>query len=350
MPTLCRTSEGSRCGKCLIDLEEAGVKCNKCKVMTHVRCTDLPNYQLVRYARSNCIYTCIQCIKSEMAEEYEEELGRILELVEKERATVLNVQGDVENDSINDLLTEEISQNGTAAEVNGDAGIQRVNVAGTNDETQPNRNDEVVTDRTNRSNNINKNASICKYYIMKTCQHGRLGKECKFSHPKICFKFAKNGDRQGGCKDRRNCKDFHPKLCWESLDKRECSRHRCRYFHLNNTKATYNDEIPERYPSESYLHKYGRERSYAQTARSSQNEQRQTRTENNYRQFNNQTETNYRQLNDQRTNSNSQHVSNVLESRDFFLMDQRMQRLESMLTSILQSVRPPGQLARLADQ
>ena len=181
--------------------------------------------------------------------------------------------------------------------------------------------------------------AVCKYYVKRECVHGRAGKECKFRHPKICPRYAKNGDRNGGCKKGPNCHDFHPKLC--SLEKRECSRIRCQYFHVTGTKSTYEEwnvngnsqntaDIATNFRREStYAGKMGT-RVYPQYQDASRPQNRILQNQN----------TTYSNVNPNHHNSVD---PNVPENRqDFLMMNERLLRLETMLTSVLQSVRPPG--------
>ena len=64
-------------------------------------------------------------------------------------------------------------------------------------ENQANKNER-------QNSNDKKSKTICKYYLQKECRYGRVGKECNFSHPKMCVKFTNNGDKKGGCKKGAN--------------------------------------------------------------------------------------------------------------------------------------------------
>ena len=65
----------------------------------------------------------------------------------------------------------------------------------------------------------NKIKTVCRYYSAGKCQHGRVGSDCRFSHPNMCRKYIKNGyNNNNGCTRGANCKFFHPKLCHDSVD------------------------------------------------------------------------------------------------------------------------------------
>ena len=85
------------------------------------------------------------------------------------------------------------------------------------------------------------NAAVCRFYLKNICKHGISGKgipgeQCKFSHPRRCFKFATHGTLQGGCKKGKLCKDFHPPMCRDSLKSKLCTNMQCKFTHLKGTK------------------------------------------------------------------------------------------------------------------
>ena len=69
--------------------------------------------------------------------------------------------------------------------------------------------------------------AVCSHYLKGRCKHGRVGSDCKWNHPKLCFSFIKNGS----CvKDE--CLFFHPNLCRHSKKKEVCPKEeKCRYYH-----------------------------------------------------------------------------------------------------------------------
>ena len=65
---------------------------------------------------------------------------------------------------------------------------------------------------------------------------GISGKECKFTHPKLCNKFTQHGTRQPhGCNKGKNCQYFHPTMYLNSLLKSECFNERCKLLHIKGT-------------------------------------------------------------------------------------------------------------------
>ena len=62
----------------------------------------------------------------------------------------------------------------------------------------------------------------CRYYLQGQCKHGRKGVTCQYSHPKICLRYIKKGER--GCNKDKSCKFVHPKLCHKSVSDKLCIR------------------------------------------------------------------------------------------------------------------------------
>ena len=314
------------CSGCMGPLSDAALKCKHCLSHMHLRCSGLPDHILVRHSVTQASYACAKCVKEKEFgndnEKFEAELTKVKEIVAKEISIIEQVNREA-NTSIevdhNDQVTQ-VDQNGGSSAIESD-----------------NQNNDNTGDL--EANQRKKTESaICKYYLRRECQHGRVGKECRFQHPKICQMFSRNGDRRGGCKKGRNCRDFHPKVCHESMQNKECSRKKCRFFHLNATKLTFNESLVNAeprnapFPSPWQSNGPGAGLSYSQS----------TRTARTVPEFQNSNPYQGRlQVQDTDRNSNKQ---------DFLMIEQRMQRLETMIASILQSVRPPPGPLRLQEQ
>ena len=48
---------------------------------------------------------------------------------------------------------------------------------------------------------------------------------------------------RGGCKKGEKCQYVHPKLCRKALETRVCANKRCRFYHVNGTKFTNENEL-----------------------------------------------------------------------------------------------------------
>ena len=86
----------------------------------------------------------------------------------------------------------------------------------------------------------------CKFFLRQKCMHGKKGTNCKFDHPKLCFKFIKHGDMKGGCREGTKCQFVHPRLC-NSYKSGVCSRIKCNFFHINGT--SFNSPEEEKRPN-----------------------------------------------------------------------------------------------------
>ena len=97
--------------------------------------------------------------------------------------------------------------------------------------------DETNKARRGEMKDNGKKSQICKFYKNGTCKHGLKGKECNYTHPKMCRNFTQHGTKQPrGCNLGIKCKDFHPKMCFDSLRKGECFSESCRFAHVKGTK------------------------------------------------------------------------------------------------------------------
>ena len=77
--------------------------------------------------------------------------------------------------------------------------------------------------------------ALCKFYQKGKCRHNE---NCRFDHPKICYKFRAFGSKkfnEKGCEEA-NYKFFHPNACRDSLKTRTCPRSECRFYHLKGIK------------------------------------------------------------------------------------------------------------------
>ena len=199
------------CSSCMVVVSDLALKCSGCQCCVHLRCSELPDYQLVRLAQSQAQYVCSNCVKTktlQSTEEYDNEVTKIKEAIAKEISIIDQLNSELEDGQ-------------------GDAPVETVNDAPATDRTQPPEANATPTVATVKP--------LCKFYMRRGCKHGRKGESCQFEHPKLCFKFIKNGDRRGGCKLGKNCSYAHPKLC-DSYRSGVCKREKCGFYHIKGTK------------------------------------------------------------------------------------------------------------------
>ena len=171
--------EGSHmCSRCLGDLADTALRCSNCRGFTHLRCSELPAYQLVRFSLSQAAFMCTTCVKTKDAEDdsekYDSECTKVTEIMAKE-LSILEKREDRDND------------------------------------------DTQETGETVQNNQTKLKPKICFQYINRKCKFGPKGEGCKYDHPKICRFYTKSGDKKGGCKKGDKCNFTHPKLCWQAM-------------------------------------------------------------------------------------------------------------------------------------
>ena len=65
MPAIIPSPPETTCSKCMVTLDTEALKCNRCSVLMHLRCSDLPMYLLLRYKTSQAQYICRACVLGE---------------------------------------------------------------------------------------------------------------------------------------------------------------------------------------------------------------------------------------------------------------------------------------------
>ena len=89
--------------------------------------------------------------------------------------------------------------------------------------------------KNNKEAHTSKTKAICKFYVKGKCRHNE---NCRFEHPKICYKFRSFGlkeNNEKGC-ENKNCNFLHPNACRDSIKTKTCTRQDCRFYHLKGTK------------------------------------------------------------------------------------------------------------------
>ena len=196
------------CTSCKGELADSALKCKNCNEYTHLSCSSVPKYMLIRFSIAQASYICPSCVKIKDLggdeEKYSEEATKIAEIIAKE-SSLVSKAAELANKS-----NSEIPDNNATGESNAN------NVEPTNANPLP----------------------VCKYYLQKGCKHGKKGSGCNYSHPKLCFSYIKRGEKSGGCKKGDQCNYVHPKLCRRALDSRVCTNERCRFYHVTGTRFT----------------------------------------------------------------------------------------------------------------
>ena len=115
--------------------------------------------------------------------------------------------------------------------------------------------------------------SVCGFYRRGNCRHGQSGKtpwqnstQCKYRHPKKCYKYCKYGTHPVmGC-NNKYCKLMHPLLCKYSIEEGSCPFPNCHHEHLVGTvkvpffRRNINEGVFS--PNHHKNGRYGQRRSY----------------------------------------------------------------------------------------
>ena len=220
MPTIITSPEEANCSKCLVPLEEECIKCSRCSVLTHLRCSDLPDYMLLRLKTSQASYICRACVLAEGdPESLAQQTQKIVLIMEKEEQTIRQA-ADEANTSNNEKAEDEEN------EMPGES--QQARQADLNVKAPS---DKGTTQKGKKS--------ICKFFKSRTCKHGAKGDGCPYLHPPKCLSFLKHGTKgKRGCKKGDKCDRFHPKLCFNSVNRGVCVREDCNFHHISGTRRT----------------------------------------------------------------------------------------------------------------
>ena len=185
----------SKCTRCSSNVFEDYLKCDNCGNATHLSCSSLPDYMLVRFLKSETGFMCETCVCDKWSSE-----------------KIFDAQNMIRN-------TKEKEK-----EAKQDADSKRKSAAAP---TSP------------------KTISVCQRYRRGQCPHGLKGKalvegkKCAYAHPPKCRKFLSAGnDKRFGCKEGKKCKFLHPILCPSSSGKGDavCSRESCKLVHLRGAR------------------------------------------------------------------------------------------------------------------
>ena len=184
----------SGCTRCSGEVFEDHLNCDFCSKVTHLSCSNLPDYMLVRFLKSDTGFMCESCVRDKWSSD-----------------KIFDAQNRIRN-------TKQKEK-----EAKQDAVSKRTSVAAP---TSP------------------KAISLCQRYRRCQCPHGLKGKKlvegkkCAYAHPPKCRKFLAGGnDKRFGCKEGKKCKFLHPILC-PSSGKGDvvCSSESCKLVHLKGAR------------------------------------------------------------------------------------------------------------------
>ena len=98
------------CSSCVSPVSDLALKCTHCQAYTHLRCSGLPDYQLVRLLVTQSSYSCVSCVKSKDVKDdkYDQELTRVNETIAKEISIIDQINAEANNSITADI--EELNQ------------------------------------------------------------------------------------------------------------------------------------------------------------------------------------------------------------------------------------------------
>ena len=97
------------CQECQSSIRTEALKCSKCKLHSHLRCSSVAEYQIVFFAlRSHRQFVCKTCVRNETG--YSEAQKRIEDIINNERSEVESAVSDNQDEN----------QNGTENQVNSE--------------------------------------------------------------------------------------------------------------------------------------------------------------------------------------------------------------------------------------
>jgi hypothetical protein len=98
-----------------------------------------------------------------------------------------------------------------------------------------------------------KKLSVCQKYRQKQCSFGKKGKGCEFSHPNVCFRFIKFGNKdyhKNGCSFKKDCKFMHPVVC-KAYYKNKCFNKKCHKLHFGSNKPEISKPMGQDFPKKA---------------------------------------------------------------------------------------------------
>lgn len=224
------------CTTCGESMSMAAPRCEECKRFTHVKCTEIPIYQLVHYFNSRIAYFCKDCMRAKY-EDYDEVLAKIEDCMEgRGGGTAVDVSDSTANESETNGSSTEPSAPPASQVLTQQSQVltqQSQRIASVAQQTRR----IVEKGRTadgNGENSKRRQQNICRYYKKGSCKFGRKGNGCAYDHPQICVKFQRHGENVNGCRRGTKCDKFHPHICKYSSDGNHCGDERCKRLHLRS--------------------------------------------------------------------------------------------------------------------
>ena len=227
----------SDCSMCKAKVSEAALVCSKCKHNVHLRCSNLPMYQLVNLLNSRIFYTCEACVKLKFVSEYDEKVKFYGEKIKSEafssasgvsNETAAVLTGGGAQDVDGDVIVMDVGEAASAPGLSQLSCHDSVSQLGLEGDEEPS---QLNGEGPRRPQDDQRSTKVCYFYRRRACKFGKSGRECKYRHPNLCFKFKLYGnDKNKGCPSNKY-NSLHPIMCRNLKTKGECLAKKCDFFH-----------------------------------------------------------------------------------------------------------------------
>ena len=256
------------CPYCDLSAKEYCIQCDKCQKWIHYACSNLPVYTVIQLHKSSRLFSCSSCVHQRFIDTYTGLYDKFTKIIQAQNTTMNRLPGNITDDIHVDVDTANTSQAPSLTEDNQEAALilsplpvhnhivsppqspsqPPAQLPPTTDETEPTTigqlklvpTSSAITVGSQTDNDANPDGStdgdrdeICRFYLQGKCKHGKMGRDCAFKHPPMCFKFVRKGPR--ACSKGATCNYIHPKLCNNALQTGKCYRISCKFYHIAGT-------------------------------------------------------------------------------------------------------------------
>ena len=282
--------EKGNCPCCDAAADEYVLECDKCKKWIHFACSKLPAYMLVQFDRSSRFYSCLTCVHERFMNEFPKLHDTFEEVISKQNKTLRSMTADTSSQTDpppSDAESEPTQvdtpplpqpthpppttdqQKDTAQVTDHQSNDQQDNVDALPPKPTPTPPNSVIlglnvvnsneSRESSSANTVGSQTEIdanpdgsidgdrdvtCRFYLQGRCKHGKMGKDCAFKHPPMCFKFVRRGP--SACSKGATCNYIHPKLCNNALQTGKCYRITCKFYHIAGTLSEDPSTISKR--------------------------------------------------------------------------------------------------------
>lgn len=187
-----------KCTECELPVKSEGsIKCNSCKESIHYACSELPPYAIAFLERIGK-FSCDDCVRDQIGEKelriIEVEIKNQEEIEKKNRAVMKNAPkaaGDASPEKVSPGTPGENTFTKEKVSCSKQTTHLETTKTPLTEEKILNQNESFIEQRLEiidkmKTRNKPTPQRICKYYLRGLCKHGRVGRRCKFQHPKLC--------------------------------------------------------------------------------------------------------------------------------------------------------------------